>query len=176
MVVRGLAFGDYEMPATEDLGHFSETELNPLAHHAQSSRRLTTVMQPRLNGSYVPLRLALAVHVAETVGGYLEKHSIGSRPDSVQPQGRVVWFSARDLFESRLNIIHFEEATLLRRVAAVFSQPDLNAVSSQNNRLCWRFAARHNPKAEALFVVGYSSVHVGNGQIHLIVGIRHYSS
>src|SRR5262249_1475965 len=39
-------------PATEDLGHFSETKLNPVAHHAQSSRRLTTVMQPRLNGSY----------------------------------------------------------------------------------------------------------------------------
>src|SRR6266404_13951 len=81
--------------------------------------------------------------------------------------------SIRLQFSERcFGVIHFKEAAFLSRVASVFSQANLNLVSSQDGGLMRGIIPRHNPESHHRFVKRNCGVDACDRKIHFVFGIR----
>ena len=80
------------------------------------------------------------------------------------------WFRPFDLNseKSQFAVIHLERATVLCRVAAVFSQPHLNAVSGKHRGPLGIIAPRQYPEAQHGFVKRDRGIQARDRQVHVV--------
>src|SRR5437868_5802773 len=73
-----------------------------------------------------------------------------------------------ELREQRVETFHMERTTVLRRIAAVFRQSDLNLVASQHGRLMRRVGSRQHMEAEHRFVERHGCREVAHWEVHVV--------
>src|SRR5262245_44869438 len=118
--------------------------------------------------------MRFAEAIAKAVRGHDEKDFPGSVSVFVNAESRLFFFQATRLQfrEGGFYVVHLEETSFLRRVASVFGQADLDAVSRENTRLMRRVLSCHDAEPEHIFIVWNCLINILNREVHSIVGIR----
>src|SRR5437667_1370196 len=73
-----------------------------------------------------------------------------------------------ELREQRLEVLDMEGTTVLRGIAAVFCESDLDLVAGKHGRVVRRVAARQHSEAEHGFVEGQGGSKVPHGEMHVV--------
>ena len=111
--------------------------------------------------------------IAQTVRCNDEEQPVGLVAMFLQLEVRFQVESARQQFRVRgIDIIDFEEAALLRRIAAVFCQTNLHIVPSKNSATDGRIGLRNDMETHLRFVKRNGPLDIGHRQVHRIVGVR----
>jgi hypothetical protein len=123
-----------------------------------------------LNGS---LFLSFAEAVTKPIGRYNEKDLPVGAAMSIDPIIGVLFFEAvgPQFREGDFGVIDFEETAFLRRIASVFGQSDLNAVTREYRRLMRRVLSRHYSKIEEFFIEGNRLIDVLNREVQGVIGV-----
>src|SRR5206468_12415146 len=70
--------------------------------------------------------------------------------------------------EQRLEVLHVEGTTVLRGIAAVFRETDLNLIANEHGRFARCVVARQQSEAEDSFIKRQGCRKVRHGEIHVV--------
>lgn len=117
--------------------------------------------------------LRLAQHVAQPIGRHDEEGAIWNPIHVLLIDDPRLGPISLELGERRVEIVHLEEASFLRRIATVLCQSDLDSVANEDHTWMWFAEARPHTKTKRAFVVWNRRFDVVDRQLERIIGVGH---
>ena len=112
-------------------------------------------------------------HEAQPVRRDDEERAIGLTVDLLLVDNSGLCSVRHQFGERSVEVVDFEEAPLLRRIAAILSEPDGDTVACKYSSGMWRLAPRRYAKPEGLLIVWNRCGDIGDRERKRVVGIGH---